>query len=252
MTKNFEELDFRSTPLGDLMLRRRRLHSLGGIDVFEVKLGDDFLMSSLFHKVEVALAHLGLGELRGEPLDVLVGGLGLGYTAVAALEHETLRSLIVIEALKPVIDWHVRGLVPLGPEITADARCRLINGDFFALADSVAGFDPDHEGRRFDAILLDIDHSPRDLLHPRNADFYQPAGLRAFARHIRSDGVFAMWSDDPPDDDFMAMLDSAFTDVRAHVVTFANPLLESDSASTVYVARKPPEIAQGVSGDSAG
>jgi len=61
--------------------------SLGGIDVYEVKLGDAFLMSSLFHKVEVTLAHLGLAELESAPWDVVVGGLGLGSTVVAALEH---------------------------------------------------------------------------------------------------------------------------------------------------------------------
>ena len=216
------------------------MHSLGEIDVFEVKLGDAFLMSSLFHEVEVALARLGLGELPGEGWDVVVGGLGLGYTAAAALEHDALRSLIVVDALKPVIEWHQGGLVPLGAILTGDVRCRLLHGDFFALADAEAGFDYDEHARRFHAVLLDIDHSPRDLLHPRNATFYQPEGLRALARHIHPGGVFAMWSDDPPDDDFMTMLDSAFTAVRAHVVKFPNPLLECDSASTVYVAHTHP------------
>ncbi len=239
MSRDFEELDFRQTPLGDLMLRRRRMHSLGEIDVFEVKLGDAFLMSSLFHAVEVALARLGLGELTGKDWDVVVGGLGLGYTAAAALQYDAVRSLIVVDALKPVIEWHRRGLVPLGPTLSNNARCRLEHGDFFALADADAGFDYEQHGRRFHAILLDIDHSPRDLLHPRNATFYQPEGLRALTKHIYPGGVFAMWSDDPPDDDFMTTLDAAFTDVRAHVVTFPNPLLESESASTVYVAHTP-------------
>jgi hypothetical protein len=80
MSRDFEELDYRQTPLGDLILRRRRMRSLGDIDVFEVKLGDDFLMSSLFHVVEEELAHRGLGELPGDAWDVVVGGLGLGYT----------------------------------------------------------------------------------------------------------------------------------------------------------------------------
>ena len=60
MSRDFAELDYRKTPLGELTLRRRRVHALGGVDVFEVKLGDAFLMSSLFHEVEVALARLGL------------------------------------------------------------------------------------------------------------------------------------------------------------------------------------------------
>lgn len=214
------------------------MHSLGDIEIYEVKLGDAFLMSSLFHEVEVALAHLGLDELNGAGWDVVVGGLGLGYTARAALEHREVASLVVVDALKPVIEWQERGLVPLSEKLTSDPRSRMVHADFFACARSAAGFDPEQPGRRFHAVLLDIDHSPRDVLHPSNAMFYQTAGLRALAAHLHPGGVFALWSDDPPDEEFLAMLDTAFATSRAHVVTFPNPLLESESASTVYVACK--------------
>ncbi len=157
MSALFEELDYRATPIGALSLRRRRELRLG-VDVFEIKLGEDFLMSSQFTASEIALARLGLGELSGRNLDVAVGGLGLGYTARAVLEHPQVGSLIVVEALEAVIDWHQQGLVPLGPELTGDARCRFVHGDFFALAKSDTGFDPDAPGRRFDAVLVDIDH----------------------------------------------------------------------------------------------
>ena len=63
MSTDFEELDFRKTPLGELTLRRRRVPALDGLEVFEVKLGEDFLMSSMFHEVEVALADLSLAAL---------------------------------------------------------------------------------------------------------------------------------------------------------------------------------------------
>jgi hypothetical protein len=87
-------------------------------------------------------------------------------------------------------------------------------------------------------VLLDIDHSPRNLLHPRNAAFYKAKGLRALAAHLHPGGVFALWSDDPPEEEFLELLGSAFATARAHVVTFPNPLTEADSASTVYVAGK--------------
>jgi spermidine synthase len=236
MSRDFEELACHETALGQLTLRRRRMLSLGGIEIYEVKLGDAFLMSSLFHEVEVALAHLGLAELQGEHWDVVVGGLGLGYTARAALQHREVASLLVIDALQPVIDWHRRGLVPLAAEIVDDPRARMLQADFFALAQASHGFHPEVPGGRFHAVLLDIDHSPRDLLHPRNAAFYQLDGLRALALHLHPGGVFALWSDDQPDDEFMDVLGMAFDTARAHVVTFANPLLEEESASTVYVA----------------
>ena len=238
MSRDFAELDYRETPLGELTLRRRRVHALGGIDVFEVKLGDAFLMSSLFHEVEVALANLGLAALDPGQWDAVVGGLGLGYTARAALDHAAVNSLLVVDALDAVIEWHERGLVPLGPALTADPRCRFIHGDFFALAASTSGFDPAQVARKFNAVLLDIDHSPRNLLAPQNAAFYEPAGLRALAAHLHEGGVFALWSDDPPDETFLHALRSIFATASAQVVTFPNPLLDRESASTVYVARK--------------
>jgi spermidine synthase len=238
MSGNFEELDYQKTPLGELILRRRRILSLGAIEIYEVKLGDAFLMSSLFHQVEEALAHLGLGELKGESWDVVVGGLGLGYTAVAALEHREVASLLIVDALLPVIEWHRRGLVPLGEKLTSDARCRMVQADFFERAQSGQGFDPEQPARKFHAVLLDIDHSPRNLLHPDNAAFYKADGLRALAAHLHPGGVFALWSDDPPEEEFLELLGSAFATARAHVVTFPNPLTEADSASTVYVAGK--------------
>ena len=235
MSVNFEELDYQKTELGELSLRRRRMPSLEGVDVFEIKLNESFLMSSLFNKVEIALADLSLAELQGSGFDVVVGGLGLGYTARAALENPAVKSLLVIDALQPVIDWHQRGLVPLGTQLTSDPRCRFVRGDFFAAVNSEA-LDPERPGKKFHAILLDIDHSPRNLLHPRHQSFYDGEGLRQLARHLRPGGVFAMWSDDPPDEQFLQALDHAFAEVRAHIVTFANPLAENDSASTVYVA----------------
>jgi spermidine synthase len=237
MSLLFEELDFRETPLGDLILRRRRIQSLGDLEVLEVKLGEAFLMSSLFHEVEEALADLGLAATEASPLQVVVGGLGLGYTARAALQHQRVGELLIIEALPAVIEWHRQGLVPLGAALISDERCRIIEADFFALAAAPEqGFDPKERGRRFHAVLLDIDHSPDNLLHARHAAFYSPAGLRRLAAQIRPGGVFALWSDDPPDEGFTCHLAEVFAKSQAHVVPFHNPILGCDSASTVYVA----------------
>ena len=238
MSLDFEELDYRRTHLGELILRRRRVPALGDTEVFEVKLGDAFLMSSLFNTGEIALAELGLAGLDPAQLDVVVGGLGLGYTAGAALDHPLVRSVLVIETLAEVIDWHQRGLIPLGVKLTADRRCRLINDDFFGLVNSSGqGFDPQTPGRRFHAILLDIDHSPRNLLHPSHGAFYEPPGLRRLTTYLHPGGVFALWSNDSPDDDFLEALDSTFATSQAHVVTFHNPVMNREAACTVYVAR---------------
>jgi spermidine synthase len=237
MSVYFEELDFRPTAMGALSLRRRRQLSTG-IDVYEIKLGDEFLMSSLFTAAEIALARLGLAALQRTELDVVVGGLGLGYTAQAVLEESRVRSLIVVDALAEVIEWHERGLLPLGQDLTADPRCRLVHGDFFALALSTDGLDPQTPGRRFDAVLVDIDHSPRNLLHPRHTALYELEGLRRLAGHLHPGGVFALWSNDPPDENFKAALAGVFAMSDAHVVTFDNPLQDRDASNTVYIGIK--------------
>jgi CTP:molybdopterin cytidylyltransferase MocA len=232
----FEQLAWSETPMGPVSLRRRRHPSLQ-VDVYEAKLGEEFLMSSLFTVAEVELARLGLAELpAGRDLDVLVGGLGLGYSARAVLDDRRVRSLVVVEAVADVIDWHQRGLLPDTVGLATDPRVRLLHGDFFAQAAATAGWDPTGPGRRFDAVLVDIDHTPDHLLHPSHAGFYTEAGLRALARHLNPGGVFALWSDDPPDEAFGDTLASVFPRTQAQVVTFDNPLTGGQSANTVYVA----------------
>lgn len=231
----FEELDYRNTALGELSLRRRTQIALG-VEVYEVKLGDEFLMSSLFTEGEIALAQLALAGLGVGPLDVVVGGLGLGYTARAVLDHSAVRSLMVVEALADVIDWHRRGLVPLGVGLRSDPRCQFLNGDFFALVNS-PGIDSRDPDRRFHAILVDIDHSPRHVLHASHGALYRREGLLAVAAHLHPGGVFALWSNDPPEPEFGATLGAVFTASEAHVVRFRNPLQRREAANTVYVAR---------------
>lgn len=238
MSARFEELDWRETELGEISLRRRR-EPVSGQDIYEVKLGDEFLMSSMFTVAEVELARLALAELSGEGLDVVVGGLGLGYTALTVLQSPRVGSMMVAEALGEVIEWHQRGLIPAGEQLSADPRCRYVHDNFFTMAASSQGLDPQTPGRRFDAIIVDIDHSPRHLLHPDNAPFYQPEGMRKLAAHLHPGGIFALWSNDPVDEDYLNALSLVFDGARAEVVSFPNPLQDREATNTVYLARSP-------------
>ncbi len=238
MSARLEELDWRPTPMGVISLRRRR-DPLSGADVYEVKLDEDFLMSSLYTVAEVEVARLALAQVQGEDLDVVVGGLGLGYTAQEVLADPRIRSLTVVERLGEVIDWHRRELVPVGAVLNADVRCTLVEGDFFALAGVPGGLDPRTPGRLFHAVVVDIDHSPRHLLHPSHAVFYEVDGVRRLAEHLHPGGVFALWSNDPPDEEYLAVLREVFVDVSAQVVSFANPLQGREATNTVFLARKP-------------
>lgn len=235
MGKRIEELDWQATELGAISLRRRREPVLD-VDVYEVLLGEDFLMSSLFTVAEQELAALALAALPGDDLDVLVGGLGLGYTARAVLADPRVRSLDVVEALPAVIGWQQRGLVPRAEQLTGDPRCRLVEGDFFALLAVGAPFGP-AAPQRFSAIVVDIDHTPDHLLNSSSAGFYTAPGLGRVADRLLPGGVFALWSDAPPDDGFLAELAAAFPTTAAHVVPFANHLTGGTSTNTVYLGQ---------------
>jgi len=235
MRSRFAELAWAPTRIGEISLRRR-LEPTTKTEVYEVKLGDEYLMSSLFTVAEEELARLTLAVLPNAPLDVVVGGLGLGYTARSALADGRVRSLIVVEALAPVIDWHRRELLPQARTLTTDPRATLSEGDFFALLRDGTGFDPADPDRRFDAILVDIDHSPINVLDPSHADLYTTSGLRRLGDCLHPGGAFGLWSDDPPDEAFLAILRECFATATAQVVTFANPLTGGNSANTVYVA----------------
>ena len=229
-----QELGFEMTPFGELTLRRRTDPLLGNREIYEVKLGDEYLMSSLFTESEQQLARLGLEPL-GNELDVVVGGLGLGYTATEVLKNTSIRSLLVIDLFQTVIDWHTGGLTPLGPALTDDPRCELRQGDFFALART--GFDPNAPDKKFDAILVDIDHSPEHFLTPGNSSLYSAEGLSALQDQLKKGGTFGLWSNDPADAAFTDHLRDVFGAARAHDVDFPNPYTGTTSINSVYVAQ---------------
>ncbi len=241
MSLIFEELDFQHTPLGEISLRKRSEPRLDNTLIYEVKMNEEFLMSSLFVEAEVQLSYKGLAalgdEFKNKPLNIIVGGLGLGYTAAAALENESVNTLKVIDVMPPVIEWHQKGLVPLGDVLMADSRCELVLGDFFKIAgDDTQGFGEVNQNKKVDAVLLDIDHSPSFLLSPENASFYTKKGLSSLANKINQGGVFALWSDVKASDDFTQLLESVFSHVESHLVSFANPYTKETSSNYVYTA----------------
>ncbi|WP_049721390.1 spermidine synthase [Gilvimarinus polysaccharolyticus] len=236
MARLFAELDSQPTSLGEISLRRRIIPTLGDDYIYEVKLGEEFLMSSLFVDAEVALADLGLAATPGEQLKVVVGGLGLGYTAKAALNDQRINELLVVEFLQPVINWHKNELVPVGEVLNRDPRCRYVLGSFFDLAQPNIGFDPNAPGALFDAILLDIDHSPSEFLNSSNAGFYTHGNLSAMAQQLKPGGVFAMWSQNSPNAEFIKLLESVFAKVTSELVTFYNPFAQVEASNSVYVA----------------
>jgi len=238
MQSIFEELDYQQTPFGEISLRKRSEPRLDHKLIYEVKLGDEFLMSSLFVEAEQQLSSLSLTHLAdsgyASDLSVVVGGLGLGYTALTALENTAVSRLRVIDVMQPVIDWHRQGILPIGDVLANDSRCELLHADFFAEATSTSsGFFDDQPVH---AVLLDIDHSPSHWLNQSNSDFYSSNSLQKMAKKIVPKGVFALWSNDLPDADFTNHLKSIFSAVETHVVAFPNPYSGGESTNSIYVS----------------
>ncbi len=225
---NFEVLAYEQTPLGLLFLRRRELLSQPGTIVTEVTLNNEFLMSSLYTDSERVLAEHGL-ELHGsDQLKVLVGGLGLGYTAQAALKSNRVVQLEVVELLPQVIRWTRDGLVPLSSELNNEPRLKISQGDVYRRLQ-----EPPAE--QFDLILIDVDHSPDERLAEENVSFYTDAGLQAARQHLNQNGVLAVWSyaESSPFADAMRQV---FENVSVVPVTYHNALIDETRTDWLFFA----------------
>ena len=228
-TPSLEILESVETPLGLLCLRRRELLSRPGTIVTEVTLDHEFLMSSYNTASEDALASLGIQWHGGDGLSVLVGGLGLGYTAQAALGYPQVEKVHLIEFLPEVISWLPRGLVPLAEALSREPRFSVSQDDFFKYLAAPAS-------SSYEIIHVDIDHSPDENLDSQNLDFYTPGGLRQVLSHLAPAGVLAVWSS-APNESFAAALRDVFSEVRIETVRWHNELIDEDQCDFVFLAR---------------
>lgn len=217
------------SPIGLICLRRRRARSRPDVIATEITLDHQFLMSSVATDSERALATRALELHGGARLDVLVGGLGLGYTARAALASERVARVEVVELLPQVISWLDRDLIPIARELKADARLVVTQGDVYRRLAS----EPE---RRADAILVDVDTSPERRLGDASEPFYTDEGLARCRRHLAPGGVLAVWSyaDSPELEDGLSRV---FDDVRVEPITFDNAVTDEEETNWLFFAR---------------
>jgi spermidine synthase len=144
------------------------------------------LMTSYAHDSEDAMMSLACPEPPADAC-VLVGGLGMGFTAAATLAQLPAKGVLVVAEIMPeVVEWNRGPLGPLAGNPLDDARTELFLGD---VADAIREADG-----RYDAILLDVDNGPDSFSVKRNAWMYTPEGLAAIHGALRPGGVLAIWS----------------------------------------------------------
>ncbi len=226
---NFEILAYESTPLGLLCLRRRELLSEPGTFVTEITINHEFLMSSHYTASERALAREALALHQGTDLQVLVGGLGLGYTALEALASPRVADVEAMELLPQVIDWLDRGLFPVAEQLNGDTRFSTVPGDVYARL----ALPPT---KKYDLILIDVDHSPDEQLDSSSASFYTAEGLVAAKQHLSPRGVLAVWSF-AETSDFAEALKEVFAEVTVIPVTFWSHLVDEEVTDWLFFAR---------------
>jgi len=223
---NLQILAYEETSLGPLCLRRRELLSQPGLFVTEVTLNHEFLMSSYNTDSERALSNLSIKHHGGNNLEVLVGGLGLGYTANELLVHPNVASVEVVEYLQPVIDWIRDGLVPLSDELNGSTKLRTFQGDIYDRL-----MNP--PGPRFDLIVIDVDHSPSDQLGSEEREFYSVAGLKKAREHLKEGGVLAVWSY-AESSSFADAIETVFDQVRIESVQTTNDLVGHEQTDWLF------------------
>ena len=229
MASSLQILAYEETPLGILCLRRRELLSDPGTMVTEITLNHEFLMSSYHTDSEQALARVGVEFHGGTELSLWIGGLGLGYTAQAALDLPMVKSVEVVELLGQVVAWLEDGLVPLSQSLNRDDRFSVQVGDAYQKL-----WEPPTS--QHDVILIDIDHSPDDRLGCVDQRFYSKEGLFRARQHLAPNGVVGIWSYEESSELAVAMED-VLDHVRVERVTHVNRLIDQTQTDWLYFGR---------------
>jgi spermidine synthase len=169
---------------GELRLKQRGAE-------FSIMLGSNELMNSRLSGSERALARLACQKIRGRgQAQVLIGGLGMGFTLRAALAELADDAVVTVAELVPaVVAWARGPMAEIYGGSLDDRRVTVREVDVGVMIRQATA--------RYDAILLDVDNGPEGLSRQANDGLYDMAGLGAARAALSDGGVLAVWSSGP-------------------------------------------------------
>ena len=201
-------LDRREGPYGEVVLRRHG-------ELLQIIANGCFLMDTSDGRSERLLIDAALAALGGrEAPDVLIGGLGVGFSLAHAAADPRWGAITVVEREPAIIDWHLRGpLADLSDRALADPRTRIVEADLVAHLGETSA--------TYDALCLDIDNGPGWTVTEDNDGLYSPAGLASCARALKPGGVLAVWSAQPSPEFEGTLRNAGFQQVRTEEIPVA-------------------------------
>lgn len=212
------------TERGELVLRRRTTPD--GPDVLELRANGVFVMDTLETSSEIELAAVAL-DLVDEPRDVVIGGLGLGYTLQRVLADHRVEQATVVEIEDALVEWMRGGTIPHGPALLADSRVKVVTADI-----SMAIAEARHT---YDLVLLDVDNGPGYLVHDDNEGLYSPTMLARCRDLLNPGGVLVVWSGNAAPD-LLVRLQEAFGGAEERAVDVL--LQDRPEQYYLYLARR--------------
>jgi spermidine synthase len=223
----YVELARAESSRGEVVLRERRDSDESAAPVIELRVNGVFVMDTVETTTERALATAALAQVP-EPRQVLVGGLGLGFTAHEVLMDPRVERVAVVEVEEELVRWMRDGTVPHGPQFLADERLTVVTADIrVAIDEATPG--------SYDLALLDVDNGPGYLVHQDNAEVYAVPFLTRLHDTLRPGGAVVVWSSAES-----AELQAALSDVfgEAAALPFEVRLQGREERYWLYLARR--------------
>jgi spermidine synthase len=225
----YNEVARAESPRGEVVLRERRDPDAGPSSpvVLELRVNGVFVMDTFETSSEKGLANAALKQVEA-PRNVVIGGLGLGFTMHEVLADKRVEKLVVVEIEDAIVQWMRDGTVPHGPAYLADERVTVMTADIrVAMAEASPA--------AYDLVLLDVDNGPGFLVYDDNEAVYQREFLEQVEQCLRPGGALVIWSaaESPM---LQAELEKVFG--KAVAVPFDVTLQSRDEHYWIYLARR--------------